>query len=195
MRLYVDKNLMINEFKTKLIQEIQDSRTNLENEIKNRLGYKIGKEHSEIKVAVEEVEKKVILYVYANAIALFDNYGSGSKMDVNGNRLITDYIGFEAGSNWNPRRSVSDTRIKGRPAGEYTDIFGEKRYSSGAFEGIDLEGKRIPSGKNGSGSLVIEPHDPSHAIEYGLNWYDQEFKFILNRAISKMDFTKCFSYK
>lgn len=200
MRLYLDENLLVQEFKEKVIKEIDNSREKLENDIKSKMGtgdfstwnYGPGQKYGNIKTTeLKVVQDTIKFYVDANAIALYDNYGSGSKMDVENNPLIGEYI---ANGNWNPHRSMSDTRIKGRPPGEYTDIFGKKRFSGGSFEGVDLEGLRIYDNETG-GYIVIKPHEPSHAIEYGLAWYEMEFPNILNRAIKNMNFSKCFSYK
>lgn len=198
MRLYLDNNLLIQEFKNKLYNEIDNSRERLEADIKSKMGSSstlmtlgLAQSSGELKTSLEFVRNKIRLYVDGNAITLFNNYGSGSLMDVEGNALIDEYIN---GDNWNPYRSKSDTRIKGRPEGIYTDIFGRTRYSTGLFAGKNLEGVEIYNEDTG-GYVMIEPQAPSHAIEYGLAWYIVELPELIENAIYKMDFSKCFSYK
>ena len=193
MRLHTDKNLLIQEFKSKLMAEVENSRHQLENDIKTKFGSVTPMGKIELDTYVETVNKKIRIYIDGNAITLFNNYGSGSLMDVNNNALINEYIGFEKGSNWNPHRSVSDTTIRGRPEGEYIDIFGKKRKSKGNREGEPLEGEVIRT-KSGY-ELRIEPREPSHAIEYGISWFVVQLPDLVERAIHNMDFAKCLTYR
>ncbi len=196
MRLYMDKNLVIQEFKKRIYEEINESRPKLVEEIRRRIDsgdshFKVGQD---VQTSIETVENRIKLYIEGNALVLFNNYGSGSLMDVNDNALIGEYIGFESGSNWNRHRSVSDTTIRGRDAGTYIDIFGKERTSTGSLAGKPLEGKKIYSSVGG-GAITIEPTHPTKAIEIAIEWYMAEFDDIFFRAIDKMDFSSCFSYK
>lgn len=195
MRLYMDENLVIKEFKKRIFEEIKNSRPKLEEMIRARIdsgdsNFKVGQD---VQTSIEQIENTIILYVEGNALVLFNNYGSGSLMDVDDNALIDDYIGNK--DYWNHYRSRSDTTIRGRDAESYTDIFGNPRTSSGSLAGQPLEGRRV-SGKNNAGSILIEPTHPTNAIEIGVAWYMADlFDDIFARAIDKMDFSSCFSYK
>ena len=70
-------------------------------------------------------------------------YGSGSASDTRDNPYIDDYI---SDSNFNDYRSKSDMTIRGRDAGDYTDLDGNIQHSSGANAGKDLEAKPVYPG-------------------------------------------------
>jgi len=98
--------------------------------------------------------------------AVLDEWGKGSLMDTD-NPALGDYI---ASGLWNPLRSNSpgglDAAVVGRRAGEYTNIFGETKTSSGAAAGVNLEelareGKLPPS---------FLPQPPSHAMRTAARW-------------------------
>lgn len=190
MRLHTDKNLLIQEFKSKLMAEVENSKHQLENDIKMRFGSVTPVGKIELDTYVETINEKIRIYIDGNALTLFNNYGSGSLMDYTNNDLIGEYI---SDGNWNPHRSIGDNAIKGRPAGKYTDIFGKQRESKGNREGEDLEGKRIKT-KAGF-ELRIEPQPPSHAIEYGISWFVVQLPDLVERAIHNMDFAKCLTYR
>lgn len=191
MRLHTDKNLLIQEFKSKLMAEVENSRHQLENDIKTKFGSVTPMGKIELDTYVETVNKKIRIYIDGNAITLFNNYGSGSLMDVENNALIDEYMSDE---NFNKAyRNKSDTRIKGRNAGSYTDIFGKPRKTSGNRAGDVLEGEVIEF-KSGY-KLRIEPQPPSHAIEYGISWFVVQLPDLVERAIHNMDFAKCLTYR
>lgn len=58
-------------------------------------------------------------------------YGSGSRMKP------LDLSKYKSSKYWNPYRN--GTAITGRNAGEYTDLDGNKHYSTGSKQGQDLE--------------------------------------------------------
>lgn len=77
-------------------------------------------------------------------------YGSGSKSDTS-NPYLDSYI---SSGDFNEYRSRSDMRIRGRDAGEYSDLDGGTQVSSGRNAGKDLEAKP-----------VYEPQIPLHIIQ------------------------------
>ena len=77
-------------------------------------------------------------------------YGSGSKSDTD-NPYLDSYV---SSGDFNGYRSRSDMRIRGRDAGEYSDLDGGTQVSSGRNAGKDLEAKP-----------VYEPQIPLHIIQ------------------------------
>lgn len=77
-------------------------------------------------------------------------YGSGSKSDTS-NPYLDSYV---SSGDFNGYRSRSDMRIRGRDAGEYSDLDGGTQVSSGKNAGKDLEAKP-----------VYETHIPLHIIQ------------------------------
>lgn len=191
MRLYVDKNIIIQEFKKTFIEELKKSESRLKSEIESKFATGIGRKRGEISIEdIRDLNNKIIASISANTEALMDNYGTGSKMDLS-NPLLSEYIASDA---WNRYRSRSDTTIRGRDAGSYTNVFGEIVESSGAFAGQVLENRKIKS-ENG-GYIEIKPQDPSHAIEEGMKWYMQDWlPIIFNNAVNNTNFLKGFIYK
>lgn len=191
MRLYVDKNIIIQEFKKTFIEELKKSESRLKSEIEPKFATGIGRKRGQIFIEnIEDLNNKIIASISANIEALMDNYGTGSKMDLS-NPLLSEYIASDA---WNSYRSRSDTRIRGRDAGSYTNVFGEIVESSGAFAGQVLENRKIKS-ENG-GYIEIKPQDPSHAIEEVMKWYMQDWlPIIFNNAVNNTNFLKGFIYK
>ena len=191
MRLYVDKNIIIQEFKKAFIKELKKSEPRLKSEIESKFATGIGRKRGEISIEdIKDLNNEIIASISANAEALMDNYGTGSKMDLS-NPLLSEYIASDA---WNNYRTRADTRIRGRDAGSYTNVFGEIVESSGAFAEQDLENRKIKS-KTG-GYIEIKPQDPSHAIEEGMQWYMQDWlPIIFNNAVNNTNFLKGFIYK
>ena len=107
----------------------------------------------------EEVAGIISTYIILGPWAVMDEYGKGSLMDQN-NPFLQEYKGGEL---WNPARK--DSVIRGRPAGSYTNIFGEKVSSQGKAEGRNLE--RIA---DATGNVDFMPHPPSHAMETAMRW-------------------------
>lgn len=191
MRLYVDKNIIIQEFKKAFIKELKKSEPRLKSEIESKFATGIGRKRGEISIEdIKDLNNEIIASISANAEALMDNYGTGSKMDLS-NPLLSEYIASDA---WNNYRTRADTRIRGRDAGSYTNVFGETVESSGAFAGQILENRKIKS-KTG-GYIEIKPQDPSHAIEEGMQLYMQDWlPIIFNNAVNNTNFLKGFIYK
>lgn len=96
--------------------------------------------------------------VLGGAFAVMDNYGTGSEMDRD-NPALADYMASDL---WNPTRGKhgpDDTEIRSRPAGTWTDIFGETHTAKGPG-GFNLERK---GGK-------FAPQPPSHALQTAARW-------------------------
>lgn len=87
------------------------------------------------------IAETVVGRVWAGGIgALTTEWGSGSLADTS-NPAWDDYVKSKY---WNPARDPAKHTIRGRPAGEYTDLDGETRVSSGKWEGRNLEWKYPP---------------------------------------------------
>ena len=72
--------------------------------------------------------------------ALITEWGSGSLADTS-NPAWDEYT---RSGYWNPARDPGRHTIRGRPAGEYTDLDNQQRVSSGGRAGINLEWKYLP---------------------------------------------------
>ena len=101
---------------------------------------------------IEDIANVISVSIVGGAWAVIDEHGTGSLMDLD-NPALADYKNSDL---WNPARR--DNKIRTRPAGTYTNIFGETRAGRGKG-GYDLEA----AGK-------VTPTPPSHAIENALRW-------------------------
>jgi hypothetical protein len=104
--------------------------------------------------AVKVFSKMITATVVFGPHAIMDSYGTGSLMDTE-NEYLEEYMKSEF---WNKYRG-SDTTIRSRERGKYSNIFGEDQYSPSNVPGIDLEA----AGK-------AKPTPPSHAIKTALRW-------------------------
>ncbi len=117
-------------------------------------------------------DEKLMLWgrVIGGAWAVLDSWGTGTLMDED-NPALGKYMG---GDTWNPERPrTPGAPITGRPAGEYTNIFGEQATSSGRLAGANLE--RFPG-------LPIKARAPSYAFQEAERWFEAE-----NRAWEAID--------
>jgi hypothetical protein len=73
-------------------------------------------------------------------MALVTEWGSGSLADTS-NPAWDEYVRSEY---WNPARDPARHTIRGRPKGEYKNLDDAIRYSTGNWEGINLEWKYPP---------------------------------------------------
>jgi hypothetical protein len=108
---------------------------------------------------VKIVADVLTVMVIGGPDAVMDNYGTGSLMDRN-NPALRWYM-YESGL-WNPQRMGLE--IAGRPKGWYTNIYGERQFSSGRAEGQVVEGMQLKNGE------TIEPMPPSRAFETAMKW-------------------------
>lgn len=124
-----------------------------------------GKEDSEKINAIWDETKGYVeaqCKFYANA--LMQSFGTGSNSDISDDSYWFEY---EHSGLFNPARQRR-TYIVGRPEGTYTDIFGEKQYSSGKNAGKNLEYIYI---KNKDGETVqIKPLVPKFSIQNAESW-------------------------
>lgn len=190
MKLVADYKGMMEEFKHKLLLNLQAGAEALEQDIKrNTSSFLEGLDNSpEVWVALREETKRLKITIEGNMEFVVDNYGTGSLM-------LTDnpmYDKYKASKKWN--RVRKSNIIVGREAGEYTDIFNRKRSSSGQFEGEDLEGRTIqnPFGE----TIKIEPIKPTNALHRAISWFYQDwFPQIYKKTIKEMNFAKYMTLK
>ena len=133
-----------------LISAMRDLQQELFDESMQNLSTNEGKEGLQ-KEEITEVANVIVATIVGDAWTVMDEWGKGSEMDVL-NPALTDYM---SGELWNPLRS--STIIVGRPRGWYTNIFGERVYSSGFYAGRGMENES-------------PPNPPSHAIKTAARW-------------------------
>lgn len=104
---------------------------------------------------IQDIAGVIIAGVAGGAWAVLDEFGVGHMLDKDNPALES----YKNSNLWNPLRQ-DDNYIRGRPAGTYTDIFGEQRTSSGKMAGRIIEYPR--------GSYVVHP--PSHALQTAARW-------------------------
>lgn len=197
MRLYFDSEACYRDIKSKLLNQVKTFAEELKRKVKsesNNFGKKYGMTEVEVNNTINSGRDLIVAYIETNPPELMDTFGSGSKMDTSRNPILDEYLSSD---NFNSEyRSIADTRIKGRPEGEYEDIFGNTRYSHGTFEGLNLEGRIIPNWENdGEGYIEIQPMEPSYAIIESIEWFWAELPFIVSEISQKVDFSKYFIYK
>jgi len=113
--------------------------------------------------------------VTGDAWAVMDEYGTGSLMDQS-NPALDEY---KSSGLWNPART--DTTIRTRPKGTYTNIFGEVQEGKAPRPGIDLE-KVAPE------RILLVP--PSHALEIAANWLRMgRFDEIIRSVVGSIPFS------
>ena len=86
-------------------------------------------------MAVEIINNEIIATVKSGINVILKSYGTGSKMDKT-NPFLEKY---EESQYWNTLRDKTTKAVYGRKYGEYTNIFDEKKFSSGSFQGQNLE--------------------------------------------------------
>lgn len=122
------------------------------NEIQFQMSSESGRNDLDAK-SLDDGERMLLRrQVLGGAWAIMDSFGTGSLMDKS-NPYLADYIGSPL---WNSMRT--GFAIAGRPAGEYTNIFGEQAQSSGSLAGQDAE-------------RVIPPRPPSKAFQQAWAWF------------------------
>lgn len=124
-----------------------------------------GKEDSEkINAIWNETQRYVEAKCEFYANALMQSFGTGSNSDISEDSYWTEY---EHSNMFNPARQRRTT-IVGRPPGEYTDIFGRERKSSGINSGKNLEYIYITD-ENGE-TVQIKPLVPKFSIQNAESW-------------------------
>lgn len=170
MALQFDEKGLIKEFLENLEIELKSATENWKVEALGKMrGIKFAHESESIKAEVDkEIERKtnkIIVYLKANAVALADSYGVGSLM-TSDNPGLQEYMRSES---WNPARSGK--QIVGRPEGNYVDVFGRRRHSSGSMEGRPLENR----GNITDTDYYISPSNPSYALQMAEKWLYQTY--------------------
>lgn len=110
---------------------------------------------------VEIVRDPAINFYISNKVvfgasAIMESFGTGSAMDKN-SRYLADYMRSNL---YNKLRS--DYAVVGRPEGEYTNIFGETKYSDGSLAGKNIEG------------MYYYPQNPTYTIQNAEKWLEQK---------------------
>lgn len=113
-------------------------------------------------------------YFYAQAV--MESFGTGSLADTGPDSYWNEY---RASGMFNPSRL--DKTIVGRPAGSYVDIYGERRSTSGKYEGVNLEGKTF---LNSNFELTsISPISPKRSIQTAEAWVIKNGETMVERRI------------
>lgn len=191
MRLQIEKGAFVKEFRKVFYKELKESQNFFKEDVKSCFGTNLAISSGEIYTEIQKEADKFIMNIDANTEALMDIFGTGSKMNTTDNPLLDEYISSDK---WNSYRSKSDTTIRGRKAGSYTDVFGNQRESSGNLAGYDIEGMTYTQ-PNG-GYIKIEAQEPSDALNNGIKKYCQDALLtVIENTVNKMDLAKCMEFK
>jgi hypothetical protein len=172
MGLKFDKNALANEILKNLEKEFKWVFQAWENEVISKMRNSEFQKNADIDFELRKESRAIIAYLKANTYVLADSYGTGSLALVSN----PGYQAYRNSNRWNPSRT--SRAIMGRPEGDYTDVFGRKRHSSGALEGQNIEGWKLTRGKF---TLKVEPVSPSYALQMAHQWL---YKTYLPRAYS-----------
>lgn len=179
--LQLDKQGLANELLDRLKQQLEYACIAWETEVLNKLKHPfLGvNAQAEVNHEIEKESNMIVAYLKANTYVLADSYGTGSLM-------LKDNPGYAAYKNsgaWNPSRIGN--AISGRPEGDYTDLFGNKKHSSGYMEGYNIEGWEMRTG------YKIQPTTPSYAIQMANKWlHDTYLPNAYKLAVQETNFAK-----
>lgn len=119
-----------------------------------------------INAILDETREYVEAQCKFKANALMQSFGTGSNADMSADSYWKEY---ESSGLFNPaRRSKGNAYISGRPAGTYTNIYGEKQDTSGRNAGKNIEYIHITD-KNGQ-VIQLKPVAPKFSIQNAERW-------------------------
>lgn len=122
----------------------------------------------------EFIQARCVFY----AQAILDSFGTGVYADTSADSYWEDYKKSDFWNKTDSRNIRTGIAIVGRPAGTYTDIFGNKdRYSSGRAVGRIVEGYTDPYGN------LIESQPGSHSIQQAEAWIMRKGETRIERRI------------
>lgn len=158
----------------------------MKSKAKQHIGLFGGGMHPYVASSMKRETDRIIGYLIANTYVLAESYGTGSFM-LDNNPGLAEY---KKSGYWN--RARKGKAIAGRPAGRYTNLFNQERTTSGAFEGDNIEGKRVYTRKKESErDYYISPTKPSYAIQLANNWLWKTYlPKAYELAIKKINFAK-----
>lgn len=139
MGIRIDSQAMAKGLQTMLLVECEALTDWLWSQVQSKAPPEVRRDmiHKEVMV----IAGQVVGIVSASGIgALTTEWGSGSLADTS-NPAWDEYTRSKY---WNPSRDPGKHTIRGRPEGEYVDLDGETHYSSGKWEGRNLEWKYPP---------------------------------------------------
>lgn len=187
MGLRLNVKGLTNEILNKLKESMESAFNAWEIEVMSKVRHNYFGKDTNPKVAHKlKIEGNMIIgYLQANTYVLADSYGTGSFM-------LDNNPGFEEykRKNWGTFRH--NKAIVGRPAGSYTDIFGRPHTTSGAFESVNIEGKRVYTRKKESErDYYISPTHPSYALQLAEQWlYKEYLPKAYENAVKSTNFVK-----
>lgn len=179
--LKFDKKGLANDLLDKLKPQIEYACIAWKTEVLSKLKHNLmgTDDNARVDYEIKKESDMIIAYLKANTYVLADSYGTGSLM-------LKDNPGYAAYKNsgkWN--KSRIGNAISGRPEGEYVDLFGRKKYSSGYMEGHNIEGWEMRTG------FKIEPIAPSYAIQMAEQWlYNTYLPNAYKLAVREVSFGK-----
>ena len=190
MALKFDKVGLANEILNKLQKEIAVAFLAWEDEVKSKTTHGLygGGTKPYIASKLKREGDSLIGYLQANTYVLAESYGTGSFM-LDDNPGLTDYINSKL---YNPLRRGRGKAIRGRVQGNYTNLFGQQRSTSGAFAGVNIEGKRVYTRKKESEKdYYISPTRPSYAVQLAEQWlYKTYLPRAYKLAVQDINFSK-----
>ena len=188
--LKFDMQGLTNEILNKLQKEIAVAFLAWEDEVKSKTTHGLfgGGVRPYIASTLKREGNMLIGYLKANTYVLAESYGTGSFM-LDDNPGLKDYIDSKL---YNPLRRGRGKAIRGRSAGKYTNLFGQERSTSGAFAGINIEGKKVYTRKKETErDYFISPTRPSYAIQLATNWlYKTYLPKAYQLAVREINFAK-----
>jgi hypothetical protein len=139
MGIRIDSQAMAKGLQTMLLVECEALTDWLWSQVQGKAPPEVRRDmiHKEVKAMAGYVMGTVSA---GGMMALVTEWGSGSLADTS-NPAWDEYTRSKY---WNPSRDPGKHTIRGRPEGEYVDLDGETHYSSGRWEGRNLEWKYPP---------------------------------------------------